>query len=406
MAIKLTTRYGWPGAVPGPSGEDPPPPPPGDARFAGDPGAGNIILGSSVRNGDQSRFTDLVGAAKLNRPIGCVRVYDSNGVTRPNGVDWARIDWHRSQGRIVFTTITPNQHSTYFNGWDDVATIGDTVFNNWADEMAAKILARAPWPIWIVWQHEPSRHIAAGTLTTHFRAAKRRIHQALRARGCHNYAHGDCAHTTWVFRTNSSGNHVEDYRLWMTDFKGVDVAVGTPETPSLDDFYTGVDANGRTSLANGRNVDFWAQDLYINWGHPPGSGVWQSFQAQHDDSYRRTGIIYPATGARAVPHVMAEFGHSAYCGNINHGGTASNPGPYACDNSGYSGWTAANRTQVDRWWDEAYPVWLQRNVAAAMYFSSFDTPINLDNQDPNKWRLAAFRRQIDRATTRLPSSYL
>lgn len=405
MAVKLTRRNGWPGAVPGPDGDrepDPEDPPPTGARFAGDPGSGRIVLGSSVRNGDQSRFVDLVGSAKLNRAIGCVRVYDKDGVNRPNAVDWARIDWHRSQGRIVFTTIAPNLHTTYFNGWDDVAGIGDSTFNNWADEMAEKILARAPWPIWIVWQHEPSRHINAGAATTTFRAAKRRVHQALRARGCHNYAHGDCAHTSWVFRTNAAGNHVEDYRLWMTDYKGTNV--GSAEAPSLDDFYSGVDANGRTSLANGRNVDFWAQDLYINWGHT--GTVWQSFQAQHDDSYRRTGVIYPATGARAVPHVMAEFGHAAYCGSQTHGGAASNPGPYACDNSGYAGWTAANRARVDTWWDEAYATFLQRNIAASMYFSSFDTPINLDNQDPNKWRFAAFRRQIDRATTVLPASYL
>lgn len=347
----------------------------GSGRFFGDPGAGNIILGFAVQGGTQSLFTALTGPTKLNHNFGCARLYDNgSGLLRPSD-----IDFHTANGRITHSTVNAGAWVT--GSWAAIKNRTDNapnMYSSWLATIAAQIKARPKVPILLTWLHEPENNIgsqtADDTAKQDYRAAKRVIHQDLRALGCNNYVNVDCCFMGAATFGAASGR---DWRFWYADWKGTTTS-GDKNSPDPRDFFGGVD----------QTVDMPGFDAYNFWGNvnQPATTPWISFSSAF-------------TGWNAVsqihsgPYVIGETGSGEFSGDPRY----VNPV-----------WNAANQAQTQNWLLDMYAFALAKNVAVLEWFGSRADNDNLDvNNAPasagGPWRYPILNQLLNRSTTVQPT---
>ena len=214
-------------------------------RFLSDPGPGNFYPGIRA-----VRSTVATHEAKLGAPLAMERIYSTND-TPP----WSAADTTRSAGRIPWIS--------WLEGSRSMSSIASGAQDAWIDSIAAGFAARAPWPIYWTFHHEPENDgSTSGANAVHYRNAQRRIKQRLRSAGVTNDVFcAVCYMTpyTWNF-TNSGGR---DWRTWYPDWKNV-TGVGNWDAPDPNDFYVAGDPDSV--------VDCIGLDAYHGWdmaGNPP-----------------------------------------------------------------------------------------------------------------------------------------
>lgn len=219
-----------------------PPPPVSTQRFAGDPGVGNFYLGVTPTNSTIATHETKMGAS-----LAMIRTF-----TGGDTPVWTDIDSIIAGGRIPWMS--------WRNGTRSVPDIAAGVYDAWIDGIATQIAARAPWPIWWTWMHEPENDSPTGgtpfnaTLLAAYRAAQRRIKTRFRAAGltndtfcCVNYM------TPFTFNEASSGR---DWRQFYPDWRNA-TGLGTAANPDHNDFYLDGDPNSV--------VDVIGLDAYHDW---------------------------------------------------------------------------------------------------------------------------------------------
>jgi hypothetical protein len=265
------------------------------ARFFSDPGPGNFYLGLS----SPSRTPVATHETKMGAPLAMLRRSSPTGAP-----EWAAIDSIIADGRIPWTSWkTPSGIS--------VASIAAGANDAWIDGIAAGFAARAPWPIWWTFWHEPEDDFARGTFAAaDYRAAQRRIAQRIKAAGVTNSVFACvCYQFPWSFGTTSG----RDWRLFYPDWKGT-TTTGDRFNPNPVDFWLADDPNSvvevfgidfyhefeiqdnppdpMTRWNNYTGPTMWAQRLKPMTqflGHPYGVGEWSTAAAQD-------GIVFDPNG--------------------------------------------------------------------------------------------------------------
>lgn len=214
------------------------------SRFPADPGAGNYYMGVRA-----VRSTVATHEAKLGAPMAMIRSYSTTD-TPP----WSDADNIRSAGRIPWIS--------WLEGSRTMASIASGAQDAWIDGIAAGFAARAPWPIFWTFHHEPENDASSsGANAAAYRGAQRRIKLRMRAAGVTNDVFCACCFMTpftWNHTTSS-----RDWRTWYPDWKAV-TGVGNWDSPDPNDFYVDGDPDSV--------VDCIGLDAYHGWdmaGNPP-----------------------------------------------------------------------------------------------------------------------------------------
>lgn len=334
----------------------------GNLRFPGDPTAGHVYMGSNVIGGGNPAFTTLLNT--LARPLGIVRLYDNKNGT----VDDARVNFHKAGGRVTCWTITPSGSGAPYS---DFAGAGTAVTRAWVDGLAAQFKSYAPWPIWVVWLHEPEDNITDATSQGQYRTAKRWIHdRLLNFNNVTNYAHVEGMYMIQTFDEATSGTG-RDWRVWASDYKGTNV--GTKANPSPADFYTGPFVD----TTHGSCIDMMGFDTYNHWGQS-GNANWVSFSSRFLVGWQYTNQIWPN-----IAYAIGETATGAYDGDPT----------YVTPD-----WSAANKQKTQAWFDDMYATALSKNIAGLMWFNDGSNH-GLNNLDPNAWRYGMLRGLCDKPTT-------
>jgi hypothetical protein len=141
------------------------------ARFFSDPGPGNFYLGLS----SPSRTPLATHETKYGAPVAMLRTFSTSGA--PN---YAAIDSIIAGGRIPWTSWkNPSGIS--------IADIATGAADAWIDGIAAGLAARAPWPVWWTFFHEPENDApVSGVNAPTYRDAQRRMAQRIKAAGVTN----------------------------------------------------------------------------------------------------------------------------------------------------------------------------------------------------------------------------
>lgn len=330
------------------------------------------MLGTSVNLGTQALFNEF--GTDLSRSWGVARLYESTG--NMNNGAWTQVDWHRSKGRIAVVTLTIGNWVS--GSWGGIAS-GSADAISKIDQLSAEIKLRAPWPVHLIFLHEPEDNITTSGAQTDYREAKRWAYNRLKVTNAvTNVIVHDCAYLPQTFRT-------KDWRLWSCAYNGG--TAGTADNPNVADFYSTP------------GCDIVAFDVYNQ--HATQIAGWQTFQSQFDDCWTRTSKIFGVPSAKFpnVPYSVLEIGCAAYCGPLSAGALSTHT---------YS-WSADNKAITEKWMDDALAHMKRRGVVIACWFNSSATgwrnlnyhnnPATGPTQDKTKntssWRWNRFRAWFD-----------
>ena len=255
------------------------------ARFYSDPGVGNFYLGmSSPSRSSLATHISKMGGA----PLGVLRHSSPSGAP-----DWTVIDTIRAGGRIPWTSFKAT-------GGRTMASIVSGADDAWIDGIAAGFAARAPWPIWWTFWHEPENDTAvSGSNAPNYRAAQRRIAQRIKAAGVTNSVFAaNCYQFPYSFGSASG----RDWRIWYADWKGTTTS-GGKFAPNPVDYWVAGDPNSVVELFA---IDFYHQFEIQNnpsqpmskWLDYTGSGMW-------------TDRLQPYTQFLGHPYAIGEWSTSA-----------------------------------------------------------------------------------------------
>jgi hypothetical protein len=231
------------------------------ARFFSDPGPGNFYLGLS----SPSRTPLATHETKYGAPVAVLRTFSTSGA--PN---YAAIDTIIAGGRIPWTS------------WKNpagisIADIATGAGDAYIDGIAAGLAARAPWPVWWTFYHEPENDApVSGVNAPTYRDAQRRMAQRIKAAGVTNSVF--CA-VNYQFPFTFGSASGRDWRIWYPDWKGTTAAGSTKFLPNPVDFYLDGDPN---SVVEVIGLDFYhqfeIQDLPISpmtkWNDYTGPTMW------------------------------------------------------------------------------------------------------------------------------------
>lgn len=275
----------------------PPPPPPPSTRFAGDPGVGNYYLGMSPNTSSIATHE-----SKMGGPLGMIRTF-ATGDTPP----WSDVDSIINGQRIPWMS--------WRNGSKTVTDIANGVYDAWIDGIAAQIAARAPWPIWWTFMHEPENDSTTGgtpfnaTLLASYRLAQRRIKTRFRAAGLTNDTFACvCFMTPFTFNEAQSGR---DWRQFYPDWRNA-TGLGTAANPDPNDFYLDGDPN---SVVDVIGIDFYhgwdLSDGLTKWNNTTAQGVWSRYGSRTSFLGKAYGVGEWATMA-AQDNVNIDPNHDGH----------------------------------------------------------------------------------------------
>jgi hypothetical protein len=255
------------------------------ARFFSDPGAGNFYLGLS----SPSRSPIATHETEMGAPIAMLRCFGT-GNTPP----WTAADTTIAGGRIPWISWKEGA----FTNSDIAAGLHD----DWIDGIAAQMAARAPWPIWWTYHHEPENDaVTQGAVNTAaYRAAQRRMAQRIKAAGVTNSVFAAVLFMCPFTFTPASGR---DWRTWYPDWRNA-TGLGTGQNPDPNDFYLQGDPN---SVVDVFGIDFYHNfniqdgptlDPMTKWNNIVGSTTWSTH-------------LQPKTSFLNKPYGIGEWATSA-----------------------------------------------------------------------------------------------
>jgi len=191
----------------------------GAARFPGDPGAGQFYIGVA---GGPRQQTDAAGnplsdidacTSWSQRPTAIYHDYSTATNTR---VDTGKLDTAINNNCVAsqsfkLSSFTPAQIVAGNANADLTISANDC-------------MARAPWPIWLCYYHEPEDNFPSETEAADYRAAYRHIVQHFRNAGVQNVAWLPIYQCPYTFRTTAlgrpGGGSNRDWRRWHADWNG------------------------------------------------------------------------------------------------------------------------------------------------------------------------------------------
>lgn len=254
-------------------------PPPPTSRFPGDPGDGKYVLGWA--NGPGPGAPLAVGQSWSKNKISVYHDYSGGTNGRVNG---SQLDIAINAGKIASQSIKlgGENPSSVLNGSLDADI---TVSIN-----ACK--ARAPWPIWLCYFHEPGGNFNTEASATLYRAAFRYIIAKFRAANVTNVCWMPILEAPFDFRNPSyspGGGRGMTWRRHHPDWKGTN-------TGTAADWYTGAD----------KMADVFGLDIY----NPLVGGT--SFQ-DYDNIWKSVTDAWTAGGYNPAWHAgvcIMEMGFS------------------------------------------------------------------------------------------------
>jgi hypothetical protein len=317
-------------------------------RFPGDPGEGNFYIGWAEGSVQQTDISGnplanfAAGAYWADRPLGIQHHYNPTGGISTGDFDSAINNDCLASLTFKLDTFTPAQIS---------AGNADATLTTSANAC----IARAPWPAWLCYFHEPEDNFTTTQAKTDYRAATRYIVQFFRDAGVTNVAWLPIYMNPWTFDAASG----RDWRTWHADWNG-----GTTNTAADWHVDKMMDIFGFDSYT----ADIGGT-LYRDWA---------------------TGTIAPlisdltTNGFIAAygtpPFVVCEFGMAA----------ATNP---------YPNWTSDFAPDVIAWATGG-------DAVGIVYWNkAVSDPGNYDfipAEDPNGTKLTAWRQICDAATAFTP----
>lgn len=241
-------------------------PPPTVDRFPGDPGAGNFYSGW---DGGPQTFGALSNGMTLSpAPLS---VYHDYSTATNAKVQASKLDIGINNNMIPSQSFKLGTYTTaqITSGAAD-ADIADSI---------ATVKARAPWPIWLCYYHEPEDNFSTESDAAGYRAAYRYIVQAFRNANVTNVAWQPIFMCPWTF--NGSGR---DWRWWHADWNG-------GKTNTSADWYSGVN----------KMMDLMGLDVY---NPMPGGTTSYEFSTMVDTARSS----FAATGFPGAPITIPEFG--------------------------------------------------------------------------------------------------
>ena len=332
----------------------------GKDRFPGDPGAGRLYVGGTpdVTNGyDLATNINTWEQRMGGRKMGIARIFAS--VDKPA---LRSIDAAIAKGMIPHVSYKPDAIA--------IADIGAGKANAWLDTLVSTYKARAPFPIWFTFYHEPEDNLTTVAQATEYRAAVRYIYGYFKSRGVTNVTHVATAYmNTWSF-VKASGR---DWRFWHPDYKGTNF--GTATAPDIRDFYTGLESV----------VDVMGLDTYM-MGWKFGDAL-TAYDVDWFDKAMKVAVGY-----------MGLLNHKAYA-IPEFGFRVKQTGHFS---TGTTGWVtgityeAETRTLMKKLYEAA----IAHKVVALEYWNGATGPTGegdnrLDFGDPNRVRYDEMSKWID-----------
>ncbi len=332
----------------------------GADRFPGDPGVGRLYVGGTPDPTISYDYKTSFAAWEQKmggRKMGIGRVFASSSSPALGTID-----------AMIAKGMIP--HVSYKPGTIAIADIAQGKANAWLDTLVSTYKARAPFPIWFTFYHEPEDNLTTAAQAADYRAAVRYIYKYFKSHGVTNVAHVATAYmNTWSFGSASG----RDWRFWHPDYKGT--TFGTKDAPDIRDFYTGADSV----------VDILGLDTYMT-GWKFGSAL-TKYDLNWFDNAMKVAIAHVGLlnhKAYAIP----EFGF-----RVKQTGTFT---------SGTSGWVtgttydADTRTQMKNLYASA----IANKVVALEYWNStLEEAGDGDNRlrfgDPNEVRFDEMAKWID-----------
>jgi hypothetical protein len=199
---------------------------PAGARFAGDPGPGKVLTGSTIFTGT-ANISD--GRVWLNDNTGVNHVlsrhYFTNAVwtrtTLSNAAAAGAFPWPSTKSNITAAQIKAGQLDASLDSE-----------GAWAATQA--------YPILMSYYHEPPDNFPSDANASDFRAAFRRMVQRFRAAGATNVSWGPVLSAPWDFQTSGGEASRGPWYKWDPDWIGT--KSGSGGRPNSSDFYSGTDA--------------------------------------------------------------------------------------------------------------------------------------------------------------------
>lgn len=253
-------------------------------RFFSDPGRGAFYTGLS----SPSRTPLATHETKIGAPVALLRTFSTSGA--PN---YTAIDSIIAGGRIPWTSWkTPAGIS--------IADIATGAADAWIDGIASGLAARAPWPVWWTFWHEPENDAqVSGVNAPNYRLAQRRMRQRIKAAGVTNDVF--CC-TLFQFPYSFGTTSGRDWRIWYPDWKGT-TTTGGKFAPNPVDYYLNGDPD---SVVDVFGMDFYHQweiqdspiDPMTKWLDYNGPGMW-------------TARLQPYTQFLGKPYAIGEWSTAA-----------------------------------------------------------------------------------------------
>lgn len=272
------------------------------ASYPGDPGPSVYYVGWALGPGNST-----VPTAQSNPgwPAGKVSIIHDYSTTTNTRVHASKLDAAISRGMIPSQSFRLNTYTPA----QIVAGSADADI----DASAADCLARAPYPIWLCYYHEPEDNFTTAGAAADYRAAYRYIVTRFRAAGVTNVAWMPIYMCPWTFR-NASGR---DWRWWHADWNG---------------------GNGAAGWHSDIMMDLMGLDVY---NPMPGGTQNESFASMINEAVNKIA----ASGAPEWDIVIPEFGMSW---------NATNPVPDWVDWATLArNHALANRVKSFTYWDNS-----------------------------------------------------
>jgi hypothetical protein len=245
--------------------------PPGE-QFPGDPGDGNYYISWADGPGADGRGSIAVGQANSQNKLG---VYHNYSTATNERVHTGMLD------EAIAADLIPSQ--SFKLATKDRESIGplEIVAGDWDAVItgdAEACMARAPWPIWLCFYHEPGGDFTNDTDRTNFRAASRYIVQRYRAEGVTNVMWTQIQEAPWDFRASGrlAGDPTAHWYKFHPDWKGT-LSGGGGTVPNASDWHTGED----------QVCDIFGLDIYNplvgGTSNQPYDAIWNDVEARWSD---------------------------------------------------------------------------------------------------------------------------
>jgi len=335
------------------------------ARFYADPGVGNFYLAVSPNVSSIATHESKMGA-----PLAMIRLYGT-GNTPP----WAAADNVIAGGRIPWIS--------WLEGGKTNADIANGLEDAWIHGIAAEFKARAPWPIFWTFHHEPENDtISSGANAAAYRGAQRRIKTTFRDDGVTNDVFvANCFMCPFTFQPSSG----RDWRTWYPDWRNI-TGLGTAANPDPNDFWKHGDANSV--------VDVFGIDFYHDWDLKalPGDTS-SSFNNRTATSVWNT-YLGPRTSFLNQPYAIGEWGTAA---DQDAPKDPNGDGTWTLAEYDAS-YTAGNITYfpaiTDSWIDDYFTTMTAHGCVAFAYWDSFtgaantvvNNPLSIADKLETRWK--------------------